>query len=163
MPSRVRRSLVAAALVAATSLVHVAPAAAAGSGGITYSGAFEFQGLAGNTTGKTCNGEGAFGEMKARARVTISEQDAAGDFSKIAKGKVAKGKAATAADGEKVCRMTFTARASTAPADDSTVYLEVKGVAFDIRFPATEVSDGDLGTWTCEFSDSACALVVGAD
>jgi len=163
MSSRARRSLVAAALAAGASLVLVTSASAGGSGGVTYSGAFEFQGLAGNKTGKTCNGEGAFGEMRPRARVTISEQDAAGDFSKIAKGKVAKGKAATAVDGEKVCRMAFKAKAATAPADDSTVYLEVKGVTFDIRFPAAEVADGDLGTWTCEFSDTACALVVGND
>jgi hypothetical protein len=156
------RSLAAVALLAATSFIVAAPAGA-GSSGVTYSGAFEFQGLANDESGKACHGAGVFGEMKRRARVTISEQDAAGDFSTAAKGRVGKGKAATAADGEEVCRMPFKAKAKTAPADDSTVYLEIKGVTFDIRFPVADVADGDMGTWTCEYSDTTCALVVGAD
>jgi hypothetical protein len=155
------RSFVSAALLGAATLALAAPAGAGS--GVTYTGAFEFEGLANNEKGKTCNGQGSFGEMKPRARVTISERDSSGDFTVIAKGKVAKGKAATAVDGEDVCRMTFKAKAKTAPADDSTVYLEIKGVAFDIQFPVAQVADGDLGTWTCEFSDTTCAEVVGAD
>lgn len=135
---------------------------ALGGDSVTYSGAFEFQGLANKERGKACSGQGAFGEMKPRARVTISEQDAAGDFSVIAKGRVRRG-TETTVDGEDVCRMPFKATARTAPADDSAVYLEVKGVTFDIRFPASEVADGDLGTWTCEYSDTTCATVVGRD
>jgi len=153
------RSLVAAAALASLSLLVAGPAAAGG--GVTYSGAFEFQGLASNETGRRCNGQGTFGEMKPRARVTISEQDASGDFSVIAKGRVGRGKTAAAVDGEEVCRMPFKATASTTPADDSTVYLEIKDVTFNIRFPAADVADGDMGTWTCEFSDTTCALVVG--
>jgi hypothetical protein len=153
------RSLIAAALLTSVSLLVAGPAAA--SGGVTYSGAFEFQGLANNETGQRCNGEGTFGEMKPRARVTISEQDAANDFTVIAKGRVGRGKTATAVDGEEVCRMSFKAKGSTAPADDSAVHLEIKGVAFSIRFPAADVADGDMGTWTCEFSDTTCAEVVG--
>ncbi len=149
-------------MLATTSIVTVALPASAGDS-VTYSGAFEFQGLAGKERGRTCSGQGAFGEMKPRARVTISERDASGDFEVIAKGRVRKGSEATGVDGEDVCRMPFKAKARTAPADDSTVYLEVKGVTFDIQFPVADVADGDMGTWTCEFDDTTCALVVGAD
>lgn len=139
-----------------------APAATPRGAAITYSGAFEFQGLASNKTGKRCRGEGSFGEAKPGARVTVSERNAAGDFSTLGTGKLAKGKLVTVS-GDTVCRMAFRVRAAVAPAGDSTVYLEVKGVAFDIRSPAADVADGDLGTWTCEFSDNTCSLVVGRD
>ena len=59
--------------------------------------------------------------------------------------------------------MTFKVRASSAPAFDSRIYLEVKGVTFDISWPAADVASGDLGTWRCEYSDDTCAAVVGRD
>ncbi len=58
---------------------------------ITFSGAFEFEGLAAASARNGCRGEGAFGVMKARARVLLSEQDAAGEFSTLGKGKIGKG------------------------------------------------------------------------
>jgi hypothetical protein len=135
--------------------------ASVGSGtSITFKGAFEFEGLAAVSAGKGCRGEGAFGVMKRGARVLISERVASGDFQKLAKGKIGKGKVADAS-GDKVCRMPFKVKAKTAPADDSRIYLEVKGVAFDISWPAADVADGDLGTWRCEYSDNNCAVVVG--
>jgi hypothetical protein len=158
--SRGPRHLVAAATLGIACFGIAAPSAAADAAAVTYKGAFEFEGLAANKTGKTCEGEGAFGQMKPGARVTISEQDAAGDFSELGIGKLAKGKNVKVS-GEKVCRMKFRVKAPVAPAADSTIYLEIKGVAFDIRFPAADVADGDLGTWTCEYSDNSCASVVG--
>lgn len=129
---------------------------------LKFTGAFEFTGLASEKTGKGCNGQGAFGVMKPGAKVTISERDAAGDFEVLATGKVAKSKIVEV-DDENVCRMKVSAKAPTAPADDSRIYLEVKGVTFDISWPATDVADGDLGIWTCEYDDTACAAVVGRD
>ena len=145
-------------------LTFAAPGGAAvGSGsGTTFQGAFEFQGIAGVKAGKGCRGEGAFGEMKPGARILISERVASGDFQDLAKGKVRRGKAVTVG-GDKVCRMRFKAEAATTPASDSTIYLEIKGVAFDIQWPAADVADGDLGIWTCEYSDNSCATVVGRD
>jgi hypothetical protein len=127
----------------------------------TFSGAFEFEGLAAASAGKRCHGEGAFGVMRARARVLLSERDAAGDFSRLGKGKIGKGKITDAVDGEEVCRMRFKVKAPTPPASDSRVYLEVKGVTFNISWPAADVADGDLGTWRCEYSDNTCAALVG--
>ena len=127
----------------------------------TFSGAFEFEGLAAASAGKGCRGEGAFGVMKTRARVLLSEQDAAGEFSTLGKGKIGKGKITDAVDGEEVCRMPYKVKARTAPAADSRVYVEVKGVTFDISWPAADVADGDLGTWRCEYDDNTCAVVVG--
>ena len=98
--------------------------------------------------------------MKAGARVRISEQTAAGDFDAIGHDKLRKGKVVETSDGEEVCRMAFRVKA-TAPADDSRVHLEVKGLTFSIAWPATDVADGDLGTWRCEFSDDSCATIVG--
>jgi hypothetical protein len=126
----------------------------------TYSGAFEFEGLASKSTSKGCQGQGAFGVMKPGARVTLSEADASNDFTVIGKSKMGKGKVVDV-EGDKVCRMTYKVKAKTTPADDSRVYLEVKGVTFNISFPASDVADGDLDTWTCEYSDNTCAVVVG--
>ncbi len=142
-----------------------APSVAAAGGGKapTYEGDFEFQGLASTKAGKGCSGQGTFGEMKPGAKVLISERvKSTGDFQKLAKGKVAKGKVVTV-DGDEVCRMHVSAKAKKAPASDSTIYLEIKDVAFNIQFPAADVADGDLGIWTCEFDDNSCATVVGRD
>jgi len=170
--SRRSRHLVAAAVLvaacfgiavpSAAATANAAPAATRRAAAITYSGAFEFEGIASHKTGTRCRGEGAFGVAKPGARVTISEQNAAGDFSTLGTGKLGKGKLVTVS-GDKVCRIAFRVRAPVAPADDSTVYLEVKGLTFNVRSPAAEVADGDLGTWTCEYSDNTCALVVGRD
>jgi hypothetical protein len=127
----------------------------------TFSGAFEFEGLAAASAGKGCRGEGVFGVVKSRARVLLSERDAAGEFSTLGKGKIRKGKITEAADGEKVCRMRYKVKVRTAPASDSRVYLEVKGVTFNISWPAADVADGDLGTWRCEYADTTCAVLVG--
>ena len=174
--SRGPRHLVAAAVLGAACFAVATPSAAAGrsaapaakhrAAAITYAGAFEFEGIAGHTTGKSCRGEGAFGEAKPGARVTVSERNKAGDFSTLGKatlgkGKVVKGKVVKASGGDKVCRMAFRVKAPVAPANDSSVYLEVKGLTFNVRFPAADVADGDLGTWTCGFSDNSCARVVG--
>lgn len=167
--SKVRRHLIAIGVLGAACLgITVVPAAAAGSSdaagrgaAMTYTGAFEFEGLAADGVGKACQGQGSFGEMKRGAKVTISERDAAGDFTTIATGKLKKGKFATSQTGERVCRMAYKAKAASAPAADSTIYLEIKNVTFDIQFPAVDVADGDLGTWICEFDDTACARVVG--
>lgn len=169
--SRGPRHLVAAAVLGAACLAVATPSAAAGrsaapvakhrAAAITYSGAFEFEGIAGKRAGKSCSGEGAFGEAKPGALVTVSERNAAGDFSTLGTGKLAKGKRVKASGGDKVCRMKFRVKAPVAPANDSTVYLEMKGLTFNVRFPAADVADGDLGTWTCEFSDNSCASVVG--
>src|SRR5262245_9978379 len=143
-------------------LALAAPSGAAGGKAPTFDGTFEFQGLASASAGKGCSGQGTFGEMNPGARVLISERVASGDFQKLAKGKVSKGKVVKV-DGDKVCRMTVTAKAKKAPADDSTIYLEIKNVAFNIQWPAADVADGDLGIWTCEFDDTSCASVVGRD
>src|SRR5687767_10311394 len=90
-----------------------------------FSGAFEFEGLAKASAKKGCRGEGAFGVMKKGARVLLSERDAAGEFSRLGKGKLGRGKITDAVDGEEVCRMRFKVKARTAPASDSRVYLEV--------------------------------------
>jgi hypothetical protein len=127
----------------------------------TFSGAFEFEGLAAASAKKGCRGEGAFGVMKKGSRVLLSERDADGEFSRLGKGKLGRGKITDAVDGEEVCRMRFKIKARTAPASDSRVYLEVKGVTFDISWPAADVADGDLDTWRCEYSDTTCAVVVG--
>jgi hypothetical protein len=156
--SRSVRTLIA---VAALGAVCVAAAPSATAAPITYHGAFEFEGIAGVGTKKNCHGEGAFGVAKAGAKVTISERNAAGDFSVLATGKLSKGKTATAVGGDKVCRMTFKAKGATPPASDSTVYFEMKGVTFSIRNSATNVADGNFGTETCEYSDNTCATVVG--
>src|SRR5262245_14119050 len=81
----------------ATLLVLVTASAAAAGGGKapTLTGSFEFQGLPSASAGKGCSGQGTFGEMKPGAKVTISERVASGDFQKLAKGKVAKGKVVT--------------------------------------------------------------------
>jgi hypothetical protein len=155
--------LIAAALTAGLLAFAAPGAATVGRGSaVTFKGSFEFEGLAGKKTGKGCSGQGAFGEMKPGARVTISEQDAANDFSVLADGKVSKGKFVTV-DGEKVCRMTVKAKAASPPASDSRVHLEIKGVAFTTAWPASDVADGDLGIQTCEYSDDSCATVVGRD
>ena len=127
----------------------------------TYTGAFEFEGLAADATAKGCRGEGAFGVMKTGAKVTMSEQDAAGDFSTLGTGRVGKGKITEASDGEEVCRMPIKVKARTAPADDSRIHVEVKNVTFSISYPAADVADGDLDTWRCEFGDTTCAVLVG--
>lgn len=129
---------------------------------VKFTGTFEFTGLASDKVSKGCQGQGAFGVMKPGAKVTISERDAAGDFEVLATGKVAKGKIVKV-DGENVCRMKLSAKAPTTPADDSRIYLEIKDVAFDISWPATDVASGDLGIWTCEYDDNSCASVVGRD
>jgi hypothetical protein len=158
-----RRFGLTIAVGTALVLALAAPSAAAGGGKApTFEGAFEFQGLASASAGKGCSGEGTFGEMNPGARVLISERVASGDFQKLAKGKVAKGTVVTV-DGDEVCRMRFSAKAKKAPASDSTIYLEIKGVAFNIQWPAADVANGDLGIWTCEFDDSSCATVVGRD
>ena len=168
--SRVPRSLVVAAVLGGACLLFVSPSAAAArsaahptareAAAVTYVGAFEFEGLAGHGTTKNCAGEGVFGEAKPGAQV-ISERNAAGTFSVLGTGTLAKGKVVKARSGDKVCRMSFRVKAPVPPADTSTVYLEVKGLTFNVRFPATGVADGDLGTWTCGYSDKSCALVVG--
>jgi hypothetical protein len=138
-----------------------APSATAAAG-ITYHGTFEFEGIAGHTTGKSCRGEGAFGVARPGAKVTISERNAAGNFSVLAKGKLANGKVVKArSSGGKVCRMTFRAKAAVGPASDSTVYFEMKGLTFNIRFSAAKVGNGDLGTYACQYSGHSCATVVG--
>jgi hypothetical protein len=152
------RTLVA---VAALGAMCVAAAPSASAAPITYHGAFEFEGIAGVGAKKNCHGEGAFGVAKPGAKVTISERNTAGDFSVLATGKLSKGKVVTAVSGDKVCRITFKAKAATPPAGDSTVYFEMKGITFNIRNSATNVADGDFGTETCEFSDNTCATVVG--
>jgi hypothetical protein len=88
------------------------------------------------------------------------EQDSNGEFDTLARGKLRKGKVVEI-DGVEVCRVAFRVKAADAPADDSRVYLEVKGLTFDISWPAADVADGDLGTWRCEFSDNQCAVIVG--
>lgn len=133
---------------------------------VTYSGAFEFEGIAGKRTGSSCRGDGlsSFGRANPGAQVKISERNAAGKFSTLAKGRLAKGafviNPLTNTDGP-VCRMEFRAKAQRAPATDSSVYLEVKGLFTVIQFPAADVADGRLGTWTCNPFDDNCALVVG--
>ena len=127
----------------------------------TFSGAFEFEGLAAASAKKGCRGQGAFGVMKKGARVLLSERDAAGEFSRLGKGKIGGGKITDAVDGEEVCRMRFKVKARRTPASDSRVYLEVKGVTFDISWPAADVADGDLDTWRCEYADNTCAVLVG--
>ena len=159
MRSRSTRTLIATALLSA-ACVATAPSATAAAG-VTYKGTFEFEGIAGVGTKKNCSGEGAFGVAKRGAKVTISERNAAGDFSVLATGKLAKGKVVKASSGDKVCRMTFKAKATTAPASDSTVYFEMKGLTFNVRFSAAKVTDGDLGAWTCEYSSHSCATLVG--
>jgi len=128
----------------------------------TFAGSFEFEGIAAVRAGKGCRGEGAFGDMRPGARVLISERVTSGDFEKLATGKLRRGKAVDV-EGDEVCRMRFKAKAATAPAADSTIYLEIKGVTFDVSWPAADVADGDLGIWTCEYSDNSCATVVGRD
>lgn len=156
------RRPIRAALAVCCLLALAAPAAASVRSGAapTYKITFEFEGLSG-VPGKACHGKGLFGEMKRGAKVTISERVASGDFQVLAKGKVRAGKVAEAKDGEKVCRMRSTVKTKRGPADDSRIYFEVKGVTFDISWPATDVADGDLGTWRCEFSDNSCAELVG--
>jgi hypothetical protein len=156
---RSTRALIAAAVLGA-ACIAAAPSATAAAG-ITYHGAFEFEGIAGVGSKKNCHGEGAFGVAKPGAKVTISERNAAGDFSVLATGKLAKGKVVKAISGDNVCRMTFKAKATTPPASDSTVYFEMKGITFNVRISATKVADGDFGTETCEYSDNTCATVVG--
>lgn len=165
MPLGARRRLgLTIALGTALVIALAAPSGAAGGDKApTYEGDFEFQGLASTKAGKGCSGQGTFGEMNPGAKVLISERvKSTGDFQKIAKGKVARGKVVTV-DGDKVCRMHVSAKAKKAPASDSTIYLEIKDVAFNIQFPAADVADGDLGIWTCEFDDNSCATVVGRD
>lgn len=164
MSLRPRRMLLVAAAPCAVLLALAAPAGATArsSASVTFKGSFEFEGMAAKKAGKGCSGQGAFGEMKPGAKVTISEQDAANDFSKLATGKMSKGKVVTV-DGEKVCRMTFKAKAATPPASDSRVHLEIKGVTFSTSWPASDVADGDMGIQTCEYSDDTCATVVGRD
>jgi hypothetical protein len=172
--SRRARQVIAVVALSAAGLAVAAPSSAAVRAGaptsvhrapaVTYTGAFEFEGIAGKKTGRFCRGSGVFGVAKPGAKVTISERNAAGDFSTLAKGKLAKGTFVTDAvtdTGGKVCRMAFRANAAVAPAGDSSVYLEVKGLAFNLQFPAADVADGDLGTWTCGSFDDGCARVVG--
>lgn len=157
-----RRLFCLAVALSSGLLVLGAPSGATVTSGTstTFTGAFEFEGLAAASAGKGCRGEGAFGVMKAGARVLISERVASGDFQTLGKGKIGKGKIADA-DGDEVCRMAYKVKARNAPAADSRIYLEVKGVTFDISWPAADVADGDLGTWTCEYDDNTCAVVVG--
>jgi hypothetical protein len=164
MSLEARRPLGGVVVLALVLLAFAAPAGASVHRGTptTFTGAFEFEGMAGVSAGKGCRGEGAFGVMKPGARVLLSERVASGDFQTLGKGKIAKGKVVTV-DGDKVCRMTYKVKAPKAPASDSRVYLEVKGVTFDISWPAADVADGDLGIWTCEYSDNTCAAVVGRD
>jgi len=160
MRTRPRRLL---ALVLMCSAALGATASASPVGGdtsTTFRGAFEFEGMAAVTAGKGCQGEGAFGVMKARARVRLSERVASGDFEALGKGRLGRG-TRTEAGGDEICRMRFVVKAKTDPASDSRIYLEVKGVTFDISWPAADVADGDLGTWRCEYSDNTCAEVVG--
>jgi hypothetical protein len=164
LPSR-RRLVVAAALTSGLLAFATPSAATVGSrGSTTYRGAFEFDSLAAVKTSKGCRGEGAFGVMKPGARVRLSERVASGDFQALGKGKIGKGKIGKGrSDGNGVCRMRFKVNTTRGPAADSRVYLEVQGVTFDISWPAADVADGDLGTWSCEYSDTTCAVVVGRD
>jgi len=164
MSFRPHRTLLATTTLLAALLALTGPVAATvrSSASVTFKGSFEFEGLAAKKAGKGCSGQGAFGEMKPGAKVTISEQDAANDFSELATGKMSKGKVVTV-DGEKVCRMTFKAKAASPPASDSRVHLEIKGVTFSTSWPASDVTDGDMGIQTCEYSDDTCATVVGRD
>ena len=148
--SRSTRAIVAAALIG-VACIAASPSAGAAPA-VTYHGAFELEGIAGHRTGKSCSGAGAWGEANPGAKVTISERNAAGDFSVLATGKLAKGKVVKASSGDKVCRMKFVAKAATAPASDSTVYFEMKGLTFNVRLPAADVADGNLGTLTCAYS-----------
>jgi hypothetical protein len=166
MPHRSRHLVLAALLSCTLVLALAAPSVAAianGSMSTVFEGAFEFEGNAARPAGKRCRGAGAFGVAKAGARVRISQQDRDGEFDTLARGKLGKGKIVETAAGDEVCRMTFRVKVPTAPADDSRLYLEVKGLTFDISWPATDVADGDLGTWRCEFSDTQCALLVGEE
>lgn len=174
MSYRPHQMTTVAALVVACLAVAATSSAAAHTGmpssvrrapAVTYSGAFEFEGIAAERTGKSCRGDGmGFGRANPGAKVTLSELTAAGKSSTLAKGRLAKGAFVTnplTDTGGPVCRMEFRAKARRAPAADSVVYLEVKGLFFNIQFPATEIADGRLGTWTCDAFDDTCALVVG--
>jgi len=127
---------------------------------ITYRGALQFEGNAAVGANKNCFGEGAFGSAKAGAKVTVSEQNTAGDFSTLGTGKLAKGKAVKF-QGAFVCLMKYKVKAPTAPAADSRVYVEWKGLTFNISLPASSDRVVDLGTYTCEYSRNTCATVVG--
>jgi hypothetical protein len=153
----------AAVVAVVATLVIATPISATARAGesLTFKGAFELEGLAAIEIGKGCRGEGAFGRMERGARVRLSERDAAGDFQRLGTGRLRKGRIVESVDGEEVCRMPFALTARRTPASDSRIYLEVKDVAFDISWPASDVTDGDLGTWRCEYSDTACAEVVG--
>lgn len=158
------RRLLALVLACCAGLVALGTVATAaptrGEASTTFRGAFEFEGMAAVPAGKGCRGEGAFGVMKPRARVRLSERVASGEFETLGRGKLGRG-TTTAVDGDDICRMPFVVKTKTAPASDSRIYLEVKGVTFDISWPAADVADGDLGTWRCEHSDNTCAEVVG--
>jgi hypothetical protein len=161
MSHQAGRLVGAGVLLSAVFLAAPSAATVSGPASSTFEGAFEFEGVASRKVGSGCRGVGQFGKAKAGARVLISERSADGDFQPLGRGRLDKGKIVEATTGDKVCRMTFRVRAGAAPAADSAVYLEVKGVVFDLRWPAADVTDGDLGTWRCEFSDDSCALIVG--
>jgi hypothetical protein len=162
MPRTPRRLLVTVLLAGACVALAApaAPASVRAGGGLTYKGALQFEGLAAVGSSKNCHGEGAFGVAKPGARVTVSEQDASGDFTVIAKGKLAKGKQGEFL-GDEVCIMKYKAKATQAPASDSRIYVEWKGLTFNVSDSASNVVDGDFGTYTCEYSDNTCAVVVG--
>ncbi len=161
MPKMPRRLLVTALLVAACVAVAApsAPASVRREAGPTFTGALQFEGLAAVGSNKNCHGEGAFGVAKAGAKVMVS-QSVSGDFTTLGTGKLAKGKAAKFL-GKDVCVMKYKVKTSAAPAAGSRVYVEWKGLTFNVSDSAANVTDGKVGTYTCEYSDNTCAIVVG--
>ncbi len=161
MPRSSHRLLVVG-ILAVASVVAAAPGAPASEregSGVTFKGALQFEGLAAVGPNKNCHGEGAFGVAKRGAKVTVS-QSVDGDFTKLGTGKIAKGKAAKF-QGDDVCLMKYKVKVPTAPAAGSRVYVEWKGLTFDVSNSAENLTDGDIGTYTCEYSDTTCATVVG--
>ena len=161
MPRTPRRLLVTVLLAGACLAVAApgAPASVREGSGVTFKGALQFEGIAAVGSNKNCHGEGAFGVAKPGAKVTVS-QSVDGDFTKLGTGKLAKGKAAKFL-GDDVCLMKYKVKTSAAPAAGSRVYVEWKGLTFNVSDSAENVADGDLGTYTCEYSDNTCATVVG--
>jgi hypothetical protein len=132
------RRTIALVTLAMACLAIAAPSGASvhRAGGLTYKGALQFEGLAAVGANKNCHGEGAFGVAKAGARVTVSERNTAGDFTTLGTGKLAKGKVAEFL-GDEVCLMKYKVKAASAPAADSRVYVEWKGLTFNISLPAS--------------------------
>ena len=156
------RQLVAVVVLGAACLAVAAPSGASvhRAAAVTYKGALQFEGNAAVGANKNCHGEGAFGVANAGAKVTVSERNTAGDFTTLGTGKLAKGKAVKF-QGDDVCLMKYKVKAPTAPAADSRVYVEWKGLTFNVSLPASSDRVVDLGTYTCEYSDNTCATVVG--